>query len=194
MQYRFDLVVEGPAAAGCPPVEEKRCSMDVYEVPWKQELTVNWEAVTCIGKPEQATAAPGLLRVPLSSGTVPGLRVGIAQFSEDMPILGSDDSDKIPHGKPLLGGGDHDKMPHGNNLLGKLGHGPVFGEDHMMKELRVAKQSQTELKQLQSLSAFHQFMDFHNKSYASKEEYKHRYNVYKENMKKVQFLQVKTKP
>jgi len=105
------------------------------------------------------------------------------------PLLGGGDHDKIPHGKPLLGRGDHDKMPHGNNLLGKLGHGPVFGEDHMMKELRVAKQSQTELKQLQSLSAFHQFMDFHNKSYASKEEYKHRYNVYKENMKKVQFLQ-----
>ena len=45
--------------------------------------------------------------------------------------------------------------------------------------------------QLQSLSAFHDFMMYHNKSYSSKEEYKMRYNVFRSNMKIVEKLQVK---
>jgi len=40
--------------------------------------------------------------------------------------------------------------------------------------------------QLQSLSAFHDFMMYHNKSYSSKEEYKMRYNVFRSNMKIVE--------
>jgi len=43
--------------------------------------------------------------------------------------------------------------------------------------------------QLQSLSAFHDFMMYHNKSYSSKEEYKMRYNVFRSNMKIVEKLQ-----
>jgi len=57
-----------------------------------------------------------------------------------------------------------------------------------MKELRSAKQSQEELKKLQSLGAFHEFMSVHKKSYPTQAEYKYRYGVFKQNMKKVQFL------
>ena len=45
---------------------------------------------------------------------------------------------------------------------------------------------------LQSLSAFHDFMSFHNKTYSNKEEYKMRYNVFRSNMKIVEKLQVNT--
>ena len=50
------------------------------------------------------------------------------------------------------------------------------------------QESQEELKKLQSLGAFHDFIKEHNKSYSSRQEYKHRYGVFKQNMKKVQFL------
>ena len=41
----------------------------------------------------------------------------------------------------------------------------------------------------QSLAAFHDFMSVHNKSYSSKEEYKKRYNIFRNNMKIVEKLQ-----
>jgi len=121
-------------------------------------------------------------------------------------IFGSGDHDKLPHGKPLIGSGEHDKVEHGQHLLGSddhdlkphsslLGdknhgvHGPEFTDQYTMKELKSVKQSQDELKKLQSLGAFHDFMSFHNKTYTDKEEYKYRYGVFKQNMKKVQFLQ-----
>merc|ERR1719250_349450 len=105
------------------------------------------------------------------------------------PLFGSGDHDKIPHGKPLLGTGDHDRVEHGQHLVGASHHGPEFDDEYKMKELKSMKQSQEELKKLQSLGAFHDFMTFHNKSYATQEEYKYRYGVFKQNMKKVQFLQ-----
>jgi len=42
---------------------------------------------------------------------------------------------------------------------------------------------------LHSLQAFHGFMETHNKTYSSRKEYKHRYNVFKKNMKRVKLLQ-----
>ena len=45
-----------------------------------------------------------------------------------------------------------------------------------------------ELKELQSLGSFHRFIETHGRNYSSKKEYKHRYGVFKQNMKKVQFL------
>ena len=42
---------------------------------------------------------------------------------------------------------------------------------------------------LGSLSAFHDFMSSHNKTYSSREEYKSRYRVFKSNMKIVERLQ-----
>ena len=46
---------------------------------------------------------------------------------------------------------------------------------------------------LQSLSAFHRFMTLHNKSYVSRDEYKNRYKIFRNNMKIVQKLQVNYK-
>ena len=42
----------------------------------------------------------------------------------------------------------------------------------------------------QSLKAFHNFMTVHNKTYSSREEYKLRYNIFRDNMKIVEKLQV----
>jgi len=100
----------------------------------------------------------------------------------------------LPHGKkashkPLLGGGDHDKVAQGHPLLGdRASHGPIFNEEWTKKELLGKEESQKQLKKLQSLGAFHSFMTTHNKSYPTRAEYKRRYAVFKDNMKKVQFL------
>ena len=79
-------------------------------------------------------------------------------------------------------------MSHDQPLLGAGDHGPVFSDQYTVKELKTQKQSWAELKKLQSLGAFHDFMTVFNKSYSDRREYKHRYGVFKENMKKVQFL------
>merc|ERR1719206_1618557 len=76
-----------------------------------------------------------------------------------------------------------------DSIVGASHHGPEFDDEYKIKELKSMKQSQEELKKLQSLGAFHDFMTYHNKSYATKKEYKYRYGVFKQNMKKVQFLQ-----
>ena len=120
-------------------------------------------------------------------------RVGIVDLTKEM-LLGGDDHDQVPHTKPLLGGGDHDKLPHGKKVLlgggdhDKVPHGPQFSDEYQAKELKSEEQSRKELKQLQSLGSFHDFMAAYNKTYSSKKKYKHRYGVFKENMKKVQFL------
>eukprot|EP00092_Neocalanus_flemingeri_P015017 GFUD01016219.1.p1 GENE.GFUD01016219.1~~GFUD01016219.1.p1 ORF type:complete len:603 (-),score=178.52 GFUD01016219.1:232-1977(-) len=234
-RYKFDLVLEHNAdnPDECETSEEtpESCRMDVYEVPWRNVMEVLWENVNCAGRPEnspedkpETSESSKLLRVPLMKAA-PQLRVGIVDLSNQQPLLGSGDHDKIPHGKPLFGFGDHDKVPHGKpffgkskplfgsgdhdkvqhgshllgsdghdlkphvSLLGAKPHGPQFNDEYTMKELKSVKQSKEELKKLQSLGAFHDFMSFHNKSYATKEDYKFRYGVFKQNMKKVQFLQ-----
>merc|ERR1711936_741351 len=42
---------------------------------------------------------------------------------------------------------------------------------------------------LHSLAAFHSFMETHNKSYSNREEYKHRYRTFRQNMQTVKLLQ-----
>jgi len=228
-RYKFALVLEHNAdnPAECEKSEEtpEVCSLDVYEVPWRNVMEVLWDNVDCVGRPnipkESPQPAPSkaskLLRVPLMRDA-PQLRVGIVDLTGQQPLIGSGDHDKVPHGKPLLGSGDHDKVPHGKplfgsgdhdkvlhgkpllgsgdhdkvehgSLMGAKAHGPQFNDQYTIKELNSVKQSQEELKKLQSLGAFHEFMSDHNKSYDTKEEYKHRYGVFKQNMKKVQFLQ-----
>lgn len=110
---------------------------------------------------------------------------------QESQLLGGGDHDLLPHGKKvarqgLLGGGEHDKVPHG--LVGGQGHGLVFGKKWTEKELLEKGESQRQLKKLQSLGAFHSFMTEHNKSYSTRAEYKRRYSVFRDNMKKVQFL------
>ena len=41
---------------------------------------------------------------------------------------------------------------------------------------------------VQSIGHFHAFMTEHNKSYPDREEFKQRYAIFRDNMKKVQFL------
>jgi len=189
LRYKFDIVMK----TKCGEVEEeKKCSMDVYSRPWEQMMTVQWENVKCGGDDdedevvkEEMTTKPSRihLSVPLLKDIL-GARVGVVD------LLGEDDHDDVPHGKPLLGGGDHDLVPHGKPLLGsdKVHHGPLFNDEYTVKELKSQKESWEELKDLQSLSSFHDFMAAHSKNYSSRKEYKHRYGVFKENMKKVQFL------
>merc|ERR1719319_669003 len=78
--------------------------------------------------------------------------------------------DEKPNHKNLLGSGNHDYKKHG------------------LKKLKSKKESRRELTKLQSLSHFHKFMKNNGKKYLSKAEYKHRYSVFREIMKKVQFL------
>ena len=199
--YKFDLVMG--SAAGCGEDEEKRCSMNVYSVPWQQEMSVQWENVQCDGEEEEEVTTKAnriRLSVPLIRD-IPQVRVGIVDLS-DHTLLGSDDHDKVPHTKPLLGSDDHDKIPHGKPLLGPDGHdmirhglmmgssahGPRFDDDYTAKELKSQADSSAELKQLQSLGAFHEFMNEHGKVYVDRAEYKLRYGVFRDNMKKVQFL------
>ena len=73
-------------------------------------------------------------------------------------------------------------MSHDQPLLGAGDHGPVFSDQYTVKELKTQKQSWAELKKLQSLGAFHDFMTVFNRSYSDRREYKHRYGVFKENM------------
>ena len=102
---------------------------------------------------------------------LPGARVGIVDLTN---------LDNEAPSKPQLGGDDHDMVPHG--------HGPKFSDEYTVKELKTEKQSWEELKALQSLGSFHDFMSSFNKTYSSRKEYKLRYGVFKDNMKKVQFL------
>lgn len=218
-RYKFDLVLhhnkDNPAECERSDETPETCSMDVYEVPWRNVREVMWDNVDCVGRPDPDLPSkdqqpPHLLRVPLTRDHT-NLRLGQAS------LLGAGDHDKVQHGRPLLGSGNHDKVPHGAGdhdrvehgigqrilgtddhdlkvhanakLIGASHHGPKSNDEYTVKELKSMKQSREELKQLQSLGAFHDFMSFHNKSYASKEEYKYRYGVFKQNMKKVQFLQ-----
>jgi len=206
-RYKFDLVLhhseDNPAECQRSDETPEKCSMDVYEVPWRNVREVLWDNVDCVGRPQKDVKdkqrPARLVRVPLVRDH-PQLRVGLVQqpllgagdhdkVQHGQHLLGGGDHDKVPHGKPLLGAGDHDRVEHGQHLVGAGHHGPEFDDEYKMKELKSMKQSHQELKQLQSLGAFHDFMTFHNKSYATQEEYKYRYGVFKQNMKKVQFLQ-----
>ena len=184
LRYKFDLVLTGGCHGG-DQEQKQRCSMDVYSVPWQQQMSVLWEHVRCgDGDTAEATTKPSRIRlsVPLMKD-LPAARVGIVDLSPET-------EETKPDTKHLLGGGDHDKIPHPHGLTGsdKVLHGPVFSDEYTAKELKSEKQSLKELKSLQSLSSFHDFMTAHGRNYSSRREYKHRYEVFRQNMKKVQFL------
>ena len=174
LRYKFDLVLG--TEAGCQEAGEgeKRCQMDVYSVPWQEQMSVQWDNVKCGSQQEVEEVTTKANRIHLSVPLVkelPQVRVGIVDLS-DQALLGSDDHDKVPHGE----------------ILGGSPHGPKFDDGYSVKELKSLAESQAELKQLQSLGAFHEFLTEHGKEYKDRAEYKFRYGVYKENMKKIQFL------
>jgi len=138
-----------------------------------------------------------LLRVGLTkvqSAIRLGLRMPLVQGEQELEpqLLGSGSHDFLPHVKKaaggLLGGDGHDQAAHGAAKVGGEAHGPIFDAEWSQKELLERGESREQLKKLQSLGAFHGFMTEHKKSYTSKEEYKKRYAVFRDNMKKVQFL------
>lgn len=140
----------------------------------------------------QSKLRQGLTKV-LSAVRLGLVMPGGEEEQEQPQLLGAGDHDYLPHVKKtamkkLLGGGDHDKVPHGNPLLGGNTHGPAFDAEWTHKELLDSHESKKQLKKIQSLKSFHSFMTEHNKTYPSKAEYKKRYAVFRDNMKKVQFL------
>jgi len=67
-----------------------------------------------------------------------------------------------------------------------------FGVQDILNEANAvvdAAERVTQKLHLHSLGSFHNFMQTHNKTYSSKREYKHRYKVFRRNMKKVYQLQ-----
>jgi len=135
-----------------------------------------------------------LLRVGLTK-VQSAVRLGLVMppAGEELPkqLLGAGDHDLLPHVKKsagFLGGDEHDLQPHGAPLLGAEEHGPAFDAAWTRKELLERGESKKQLKKLQSLGAFHSFMAEHNKTYGTRQEYKRRYAVFRDNMKKVQFL------
>lgn len=192
LRYKFDLVLGTQPGCGEAGQGEKKCEMDVYSVPWQDTMTVQWENVKCDTQQEEevTTKANRIhLSVPLLRD-LPQARVGIVDLTDQGvlgSVLGSDDSAKAPETKQLLGSDDHDKIAHGQ-ILGGSPHGPLFDDSYTGKELKSEAESQQELKQLQSLGSFHEFMRKHGKEYGDRAEYKVRYGVFRENMKKVQFL------
>ena len=55
-RYKFELVLEHSEdnPAECEKSEEtpESCSMDVYEVPWREVMEVLWDNVNCVGRPD----------------------------------------------------------------------------------------------------------------------------------------------
>ena len=112
--------------------------------------------------------------------------------------------------QPLLGAGDHDFLPHvkkasQTGVLGAQAHGPRFDSEYATKDLLERDESKKQLKELQvnqeiskeycalifisqSIGHFHSFMTEHNKNYSDRAEFKRRYAIFRDNMKKVQFL------
>ncbi|XP_042217297.1 putative cysteine proteinase CG12163 isoform X4 [Homarus americanus] len=130
-------------------------------------------------------------------------------------VLGGDDHDKRPHAKHLLGGDDHDRQPHGRPVLGgddhdHQSHRRVLGgddHDHQPHDREMASDKKVHKKRtfgqgihdhkkhgkklgggihdLTHIGVFKNFMKQYNKSYKSQAEFKKRFNIFRQNMKKV---------
>ena len=163
------------------------------------------------GSPVKLLGGDGHDSQPHGEATTPAklLRVGLKKVQSAVRLgLVIPPTGEVP--QPLLGAGDHDFLPHvkkasKSGLLGAKVHGPQFDSEYMTKELLEREESKKQLKQLQvvyshkykkcdpyslvqSIGHFHAFMTEHNKSYPDKEEFKRRYTIFQDNMKKVQFL------
>ncbi|XP_042873861.1 cathepsin L-like isoform X6 [Penaeus japonicus] len=79
-------------------------------------------------------------------------------------LLGQDGHDQRPHSQVLLGGDGHDQQPHGQ----KVGNGP---------------------RELSHTHMFKGFMKKYNKAYNSQSEFKKRFSIFRQNLKKIHILQ-----
>jgi len=59
MLYKFDLVLEhhpeNPASCQVPLSNPETCRMVVYDIPWQEKMTVQWDQVDCSGNPSMLT-------------------------------------------------------------------------------------------------------------------------------------------
>ncbi|XP_042873858.1 cathepsin L-like isoform X3 [Penaeus japonicus] len=78
-------------------------------------------------------------------------------------LLGQDGHDQRPHSQVLLGGDGHDQQPHG-----QVGNGP---------------------RELSHTHMFKGFMKKYNKAYNSQSEFKKRFSIFRQNLKKIHILQ-----
>jgi len=146
------------------------------------------------GSPANLLGADGHDAQPHGEARSPAklLRVGLKKVQSAVRLgLVLPPTGEVP--QPLLGAGDHDFLPHvkkasKTGLLGAQAHGPQFDSEYTTKELLEREESKKQLKELQSIGNFHAFMTEHNKSYPDREEFKRRYAIFRDNMKKVQFL------
>nr|XP_045592804.1 cathepsin F-like isoform X2 [Procambarus clarkii] len=123
-------------------------------------------------------------------------------------ILGGDDHDRKPHKKRVLGGDDHNRQPDDRHTLGGDGHDlqshdKLVGSDNHDKrphKKRMFGQGNHDYKKhgkkmgggvhdLTHIGVFKNFMKQHNKAYKSQAEFKKRFNIFRQNMKKVHILQ-----
>jgi len=125
--------------------------------------------------------------------------------------LGSDDHDLRSHGKKLLGSDGHDQQKH-KKLLGVDGHGQrkqkkiLGGDDHdkQTHKKRMLGKGKHDYKKhskfskkmlggdshdLTHINVFKGFMQQFNRSYSGQKEFKKRYSIFRQNMKKVHVLQ-----
>ncbi|XP_063858646.1 cathepsin L-like isoform X8 [Scylla paramamosain] len=133
--------------------------------------------------------------------------------------LGQDGHDQRPHGKRPLGQDGHDQRPHGKHLLGQDGHDqqphkqkPHKHNKHKAKKVlggdnhdrrahkKLFGQGNHDYKKhgkvlggddhdIGHMGMFKSFMKQHNKSYKNKAEFKRRFKIFHQNMKKVHILQ-----
>jgi len=203
MLYHFDLVLQ------CDGEAESVCHMKVVDVPWEGGKKVLWDQTTCDGEEKEDTdetadvrTAKKLVRVKLTPSITDGSVSSVINKEEVGPLLEAGDQDYLPHRKrffghkkaeqQLIGGDGHDAVAH-HGLVGAEPHGPRFADDDTLEMVKVnklldSKESKAKLAEMQSLNNFHSFINQHNKVYKNREEYKKRYGIFRENMKKVQFL------
>merc|ERR1711962_810579 len=111
-------------------------------------------------------------------------------------VLGNDGHDQQKHKKLLgvdghgqrkqkkmLGGDDHDKKMHKKRMLGKDKH------DYKKHSKFSKKMLGADSHDLTHINVFKGFMQQFNRSYNSQKEFKKRYSIFRQNMKKVHVLQ-----
>ncbi|XP_066986008.1 cathepsin L-like isoform X4 [Macrobrachium rosenbergii] len=117
------------------------------------------------------------------------------RVSHTKALLGGDDHDRVPHSKPLLGGDNHDRVHHTKHHLGGDDHDrashtkKMFGGGDHDRVPHTKKMLGGSGHDLGHMGAFKTFMKEHSKVYADHAEFKRRFNIFRQNMKKVYILQ-----
>jgi len=183
--YKFDLVMASRNGTTCGDVQhDKICHLVVWEKPWENFREVVWDKVICNQDEDKdekgtldeesihSTHKPKLLRVKLEESKQSDIVSNVLQQAKTEEYVFNSQTNKddfLSHEKKTLGAVDRSMMG--------------------LKRLPELQASREKLSEMQSLDSFHAFMSTHSKKYNTRTEYKKRYGIFRENMKKVQFLQ-----